>query len=212
MAMRTGRLPLLIVAAASAACGTAVAPDRQQTYEFAEPLSGLTYHWTSDQLPVRYWVAPDAGAVREFVQEGLDAWSDQFLYGEFRGILVPDSADADVVVVVTPPPPEGGPTNDPPVPGACRGITRYELAPDENRLAGPFRVAIDWDVRYPDVDVVNCLERVTIHEIGHTIGIFGHSPNEADLMYAAPQVNRPSEHDRQTAEILYHTPRTILPR
>ena len=87
----------------------------------------------------------------------------------------------------------------------------YDLEPNNDRLAGPFHVTVDWDVRFADVDVVNCLERLTIHELGHTLGIFSHSSNELDLMFPAPQVRLPSDGDRQTVEILYHTPRTIGP-
>jgi Matrixin len=211
--MRLRRLPAVALTAATVACGTASAPDRHQAYPIEDPQTGLIYHWAPEQLPVRYWVAPDAGIVRDFVQEGVDAWSDQFLYGEFRGVLVQDSDNADVIVYVSPTtPPAGAPTTDPPVIGACRGVTHYGLEPDEDRLDGPFHVTVDWDVRFADVDVVNCLERVTVHEIGHTIGLFTHSPNMLDLMYASPRVTRPSDDDRQTAEILYRTPRTILPR
>jgi predicted Zn-dependent protease len=210
--MARARVAVLVVALTAVACGTAAAPERRQAYEFADPLTGLTYHWLPAELPVRYWVAPDAGIVRDFVQAGVDAWSDQFLYGEFRGVLVDDSTAADVIVRVTPAtPPPGNPTDDAPVLGACRGVTRYELEGNQDQLAGPFHVTVDWDVRFADTDVVNCLERVTIHEIGHTLGLFGHSPAELDLMYASPRVTRPSDDDRQTVDILYHTPRSILP-
>jgi predicted Zn-dependent protease len=93
--------------------------------------------------------------------------------------------------------------------GACEGVTRYDLA--ENRLLAPFLVELRWDPQYSDEDVVNCLERITIHELGHTIGIFGHSPRDEDLMNASPRVRVPSSGDRATAEVLYHTPATIRP-
>jgi len=200
----------LALALATAACGTATAPDRHQAYPFADPSTGLIYHWVPGELPVRYWVAPDAGQVRGFVESGVEAWSNQFLYGEFRGILVEDSTDADVIVRVTPAtPPAGPPTDAPAVIGACRGVTTYELDQGGEQLAGPFHVTVDWDVRFADADVINCLERLTIHEIGHTLGIFSHSSNERDLMFTAPQVRTPSDDDRQTVELLYHTSRTI---
>jgi len=70
---------------------------------------------------------------------------------------------------------------------------------------------VTWDARYPDADVVNCLERVTIHELGHTLGLFAHSTSELDLMHPNPRVRVPSPADRATAEILYHTAPTIGP-
>jgi hypothetical protein len=209
---RPARLLALAAVWTVAACETAAAPQRQLAYPLEDPQSGLTFHWTADRLPVRYWVAGGAGQVQGFVRDGLLAWAATFLHGEFRGVVVADSAAADVFVFVEPGlPPPGGTTDDPPVLGACEGVTSYDLELDEDRLVGPFRVTVAWDTRYADVDIVNCLERVTIHEVGHTIGLFGHSANELDLMHGNPRVRTPSPADQATAEVLYHTRPNIVP-
>ena len=195
---------------ALAGCEGAVAPERSTIYQFDLEGTGEVFHWTPDRLPVRYWVAPGAGVVRDFVSAGMLRWGNQFLYGEYRGVLVEDSTRADVLVRVTPSaPPTGTPSDDPPEVGACDGVTSNERV--DGQLAGPFRVRVNWDVRYVDQDVVNCLERVTVHEIGHTIGLFGHSSNDADLMNPTPRVNAPSGIDRATAEVLYHTRPSLRP-
>jgi predicted Zn-dependent protease len=49
----------------------------------------------------------------------------------------------------------------------------------------------------------------TTHEIGHALGIFTHSPDPEDLMYADPVVSTISRRDRSTAELAYHTPPTL---
>jgi predicted Zn-dependent protease len=202
--MRHRSVLLALLVAALAGCETAAAPAREPAYEFDLYGSGLVFHWTSERLPVRYWVAPDAGVVRDFVATGIARWTDQFLWGEYRGVLVDDSTAADV--------PSGEPTDDPPLVTACGGVTWNDTTTAGPRaLVGPFRVVVQWDAGYADVDVVNCLERVTIHEIGHTIGLFGHSPNDFDLMNGTPRVVAPSAGDRVTAEILYATPASILP-
>ena len=56
-----------------------------------------------------------------------------------------------------------------------------------------------------------CLALTLTHEIGHTLGIFRHSPHPEDLMYSNPTVAGPSERDRNTAEVLYHTPANVSP-
>lgn len=212
--MRHRSVLLTLLAAALAGCETAAAPAREPAYDFDLYGSGLVFHWTPDRLPVRYWVAPDAGVVRGFVATGIARWTDQFLWGEYRGVLVDDSTAADVLVWATPPnPPSGEPTDDPPLLTACGGVTWNDTtaAAGPRALIGPFRVVVQWDAGYADGDVVNCLERVTVHEIGHTIGLFGHSPNDLDLMNGTPRVAAPSAGDRVTAEILYATPASILP-
>jgi hypothetical protein len=212
MRRRRALLPLL-GAVVLAGCEGAVAPGRDAAYDFDLSGSGLVFHWTPDRLPVRYWVAPDAGVVRDFAAEGIRRWTHQFLYGEFRGTLVEDSSTADVLIWVSPAsPPAGQLTDDPPVLAACEGVTSNDTtATGPRALAGPFVVQISWRSFYSDVDVVNCLERVTTHEIGHTLGLFGHSPNEFDLMNGTPRVASPSPTDRTTVEVLYGTAASILP-
>lgn len=212
MRRHAASLLVLVAALGTAACEGAAPPGRELGYPLEDPQNGLTFRWTRDLLPVRYWVAPDAGIVRTFVQDGMLRWSATFLYGEYRAVLVPDSADADVLVFVEPgTPPAGDPTDDPPVVGACGGVTRYDLEPDEDRLRRPFRITVEWHGAFENADIVNCLERVTVHEIGHTLGLFGHSANEEDLMHPNPRVREPSPADRATAEMLYHTAATIAP-
>lgn len=196
---------------AAAACENAASPGRQAGYDVDLQQTGLVFRWQGDRLPVRYWVAGDAGVVADFVRDGLRVWERQFLYGEYRGIIVTDSTRADVIVRVAPgTPPAGGVTETLPVIGACDGVTSFDLD-DADALVGPFQMRVTWDARYPDADVVNCLERVTIHELGHTLGLFAHSTSELDLMHPNPRVRVPSPVDRATVEILYHTAPTIGP-
>ena len=45
--------------------------------------------------------------------------------------------------------------------------------------------------------------------MGHALGIFAHSPDPEDIMFADPEVELPSARDRRTAEAVYHTPPTL---
>lgn len=193
------------------ACEALTPPDRVPGYTF-QHITGIVFHWPADRLPVRYWIAPSSGDVASWVTAGIAAWRGQLLYGEYDGVLVSDSASADVLVLVTPGAPPPGSLNDrPPEPSACRGITTFDLTPDFTELTGALILELRWESRFSGDDIVNCLYRVALHEVGHTLGIFAHSPNTGDLMAPVPLVRDPTLNDRRTVEMLYHTPSDVRP-
>jgi len=52
---------------------------------------------------------------------------------------------------------------------------------------------------------------MTIHEMGHSLGLVRHSPSTLDIMNGIPTVSWPSDEDRRTIEVLYHTKATVVP-
>ena len=206
--MRASRVvPLLLVLAA---CNGLTMPDRTGGYSF-QHTTGFIFHWPVNRLPVRYWVAPASGSMPAYVVEGISAWRDQFLYGEFDGVLVADSTSADVVVHVSPDDPPDGTLNDnPPELRACDGVTTFDVTPD-NHLTGPIAILVRWNNGFSADQIANCLERVTVHEVGHSLGIFRHSSDSLDLMAPNPLVRYPTINDRNTVERLYHTVPDVAP-
>lgn len=45
--------------------------------------------------------------------------------------------------------------------------------------------------------------RVALHELGHAVGIIGHSPNSKDIMYATANISDFSERDKATIKLMY---------
>ncbi len=196
------------------ACDSPNAPDRSSFYDFRLSPSDPVFHWPATALPVRFY-ADQVGALPEYVALGVRMWERQFLYGEFRGELVSDSADADVILSLQgSAPPDGPLTDDPPV-TSCTGVTSVppttELGSGQLVYTERFQVQLQWFSRGSPSDIANCLARVTAHEIGHTLGVFNHSPTPDDLMARSPTAREPTARDRATVQILYHVRSDILP-
>jgi len=201
-------------ALAALACGDIAAPTRGDLYEWrletssvpGPGLDTLSFHWGRDDLPVGVWVE-DAFGLPEHMAHAIDVWESAFLYGEFDATLVSDSGTADVIV-------RGG------TPGEglqhlrlhsalapeCAGATDLDIDVATRELRLPIRVFVD-PLPLPDgAAVESCLALTSIHELGHAMGIFAHSEDSGDIMYADPEVDLPSDRDRRTAEAAYHTP------
>ncbi|MHB1311974.1 MAG: hypothetical protein ACYC3L_08145, partial [Gemmatimonadaceae bacterium] len=60
------------------------------------------------------------------------------------------------------------------------------------------RVKVDIAVNIAAASVANPLSALVTHELGHAVGIGGHSPDAGDVMYAAPATSLPSRRDITT--------------
>ena len=198
------------------ACADIAEPSRGNAYEWrriiptASGVDTLSFHWNAAELPVRFW-AENSLSLPSHVQQGIEQWQAVFLYGEFSGTLVSDSSAADVIVRVGIAP-KGGFSITPLARGMapeCQGATDVELAASGNQILRPIRIYVDPRFAPGSPGIDECLALTTTHEIGHALGIFTHSPDPEDLMYADPVVSTISSRDRSTAELAYHTPPTL---
>jgi predicted Zn-dependent protease len=211
------RRPALALAALTAlACGDIAEPLRNDLYEWRIIVpAGATadtvhFHWARSDLPVRVWVEPVEN-LPELMQRAIDTWEAGYLYREFQAALVSDSAGADILVRGTPAPAKAqlGVTRlASAMAPECRGATDLDVSPDLAELRLPIRIYID-PVSGDFPNLQRCLGLTTIHELGHALGIFAHSPNPTDIMFTDPVVEQPSALDRGTAEALYHLPPTL---
>jgi predicted Zn-dependent protease len=197
------------------ACADASAPSRGGRYDWrifvpfdsAGPrVDTLTFHWTAAQLPVRVW-AQDTLATPQHVQDAIDRWKSAFLYGEFDAVLVPDSGRADLIVRVQPLSGNGIPA----LLGACEAETEIETGNTRRELRVPIHISLHPKADPSVVDPAPCLDIVATHELGHAMGIFQHSDDPLDLMFAQPDVNTPSMRDIHTIETIYHLPSNMVP-
>jgi predicted Zn-dependent protease len=197
------------------ACSDIGGPIRTDIYEWraVQGTDTLNFHWPQSFLPVRIW-AEDQVSLPLYADSSIAAWKRVFLFGEWNAVRVPDSSTADVIVRYGPPPAGDDILLD--------RIALESFAPEcqattlphiDNRREAHLPMHVYISARFsPDLpETQACLALTLTHEIGHTLGIFRHSPHPEDLMYSNPGVTAPSERDRNTAEVLYHTPANVSP-
>ena len=218
MKSRSGWLGWVGVVAAVLGCSDISAPLRDDLYEwrlFVPAVTGpgtdtLTFHWPRSALPVRVWVEDTAGLPADF-DRAITVWKSMFLYREFDAQRVTDSVGADVIV-------RGGGSSaaqfssirlSSALRPECSGATDLDISDDHTQFRTPVRIFIAPLSSAEDPGLATCLALTSIHELGHAIGIFRHSPNATDIMFADPVVELPSTLDRGTAEVLYHLPPTL---
>ncbi|MFL5494402.1 MAG: hypothetical protein ACJ8DC_08475 [Gemmatimonadales bacterium] len=197
-------------------CDDIAAPLRSDLYEWrrfeasATGTDTLSFHWPQERLPVRVWVE-DAIELPADISQAITIWRSQFLYHEFDAVIVTDSIRADIIVRSGPPP---GPKLSTmrlhsSLAPQCSGETDFDISDDHRDLRLPIRIYVDAK-SIPDAPgVPECVALTSTHELGHSLGIFRHSPTPTDLMFGDPTVSQPSERDRNTAEVLYHVPSTL---
>jgi hypothetical protein len=161
---------------------------------------------------VRIWVEDVAG-LPGYADRAIGVWESEFLYREFRGVRVADSTTAQVLIFGNSAPNLvlGVTRLRSALAPECSGATDLDVSDDHTQLRLPVRVFIDPVLPETEPATQTCLALTTIHELGHALGIFQHSPNATDIMFADPAVELPSELDRGTAEALSHYPPTLEP-
>jgi hypothetical protein len=200
------------------ACGDGNGPNTcydSNAYSYGFALGGdstLVFHWPADRMPVRYYAEP-TGALQTNVLASLTTWVNAFHCQEASFQLIADSSRAEVIVrqvPTLPPLAAGRVVLAADSVGACGGRTDGSFD-STLTLAGPLRTYLAPLAVGDTAALAACYRMVTTHELGHSLGLFAHSPNAADLMYPTPRRSTPSPDDRYTLQRLYHTTPTIRP-
>ncbi len=212
--MIAARRALLILACAGLlACASADSGQRaaeRNTYlryvTFEVPVNErVLLRWQTRQMPLRVHLPrPPAGmfedddAVWESVRDGVTDWTDVVGPGlpHFRFVDAPGDADIPVVWA------------DEPDGDWYVAHCAYDINVMTRRF-GVSRILVT--ARWQDGSLadVNDVYDVMLHEMGHALGLTGHSPHSEDVMFAGVQADREpglSARDRATLRALYRRP------
>ena len=168
----------------------------------------LSFHWPRNSLPVKVWVE-DQDGLPGHIGTAIRTWKAAFVYGEWDAKIVSDSATADVIVRAIQPPPQTSSLHFA-LAEACIGATDVDTVANRHQLKVPVHayvyVSIPGD---PTLD--ECLNTVATHELGHTMGLFQHSKDSTDIMFAVPKADALTQSDIATIINAYHFTPTMTP-
>lgn len=203
--MRFSRPPavaLLLVVACSEPAAPRVDPPAYDPTQ----LSGVLYRWPTGQTiavyadPTAVPGGTDLGAV---TAAAMTAWKQALGGNEFSFRAATSAADADVIVHVSAAPRLVRLAGCAEPPAFASGVTFFCPASD-SALTLPLasgatgRVKVDISINPDASSTANPLAALVTHELGHAVGIGGHSPAALDVMYLSPAVSAPSARDITT--------------
>lgn len=160
--------------------------------------------WPDDRMPLRIFLdRPPAGlfenpeAIHEAVRRGVLDWTDAARPGLPRFEFAETIGDADIPIVWA-----ETPDGDWQV-AHCAWDIHLLM-----RRFGVSRILVTgrWSGGQP-AEVAD-VYRMALHEVGHALGLGGHSPDPTDVMYesVAGSITGPSARDRATLAALYARP------
>ncbi|MBM3908566.1 MAG: hypothetical protein FJ363_10900 [Gemmatimonadetes bacterium] len=215
--MRRHSAPWVALAiAALAACSEPSAPPvAPPAYDPTQLSGGLLYRWPTGKT-IAVYVDPTAVAagvdLAGATSAGMLAWKAALGGSQFAFRLATSAVDADVIVHVSAAPRLVGLAGCAAPPDLAGGVTFLCPARDSALtlplLAGPGvgRVKIDIGINPAATSAAHSLLALVTHELGHAIGIGGHSSDPADVMHAQPSVTTPSQRDIATLRWVVRQP------
>ena len=169
-------------------------------------LTGVLYRWPDGKTVAVFTdpTAVPAGISLAVATAGaMTAWKLALGGNQFAFRTAAAATDADVIVHVSSAPRLVGLAGCAEPPTFTGGVTFFCPAAD-SALTLPLtggakgRVKVDISINPAATSATNPLSALVTHELGHAVGIGGHSPDAGDVMFVAPSVTAPSSRDITT--------------
>jgi hypothetical protein len=165
-----------------------------------------TFHWQTDKFPLKVWISDGAGVPSyrpqygTFIRNGFDEWC-RVSNGKLAWVEVADPSKADITVKWTnqvTERPEGTEA------GKTDALTKLNTSTGQGIIYG---ARMQFLTRMPNREFTDLeVAKTCMHEVGHAMGLQGHSPNRHDIMYYAVQPTQEpvlSQRDVNTLTRLY---------
>lgn len=206
---RTRRLRLLhaltVLAAVASACSEPAAPVADPPAYDPTQLSGVLYRWPTGRTVAVFTdrsALPAGTDLAGAVSQAMNAWKAALAGDQFSFRVASTASDADVIVHASSAPRLVGLAGCGEPPTFAAGVTFFCPATDTALtlplVTGGGRVKVDISINVSTVSAATPLAALVTHELGHAVGIGGHSPDAGDVLFASPAVSVPSTRDATT--------------
>jgi predicted Zn-dependent protease len=155
------------------------------------------------QFPVRVYVeTPQIVSSKAWINSILQAVQEWNVYLPL--IIVEQPEGADITIVRKAPPLQISPGTN--IPRARSAQITYELYTNSNKI-----LSHRFTILLSPSQIGNYLTAAARHELGHALGIWGHSPLQADALYFSQVRNSPpiSPRDVNTLKRVYEQPTSL---
>lgn len=174
-----------------------------ENYIFNAVCNGKVMRWDSKKMPVKIYIQQSDPVYKEVIVESINDWVHS-AQGNLSYVLVNTPQSANIMVYLAAKVDDSSAANE--KSGYVTGLTQPVY---NGNLLKHVNIKLSTKTITGKPHSKTSFYNTVLHEFGHAFGIYGHSPNEKDVMYAiskedGSETKTPlSKRDQNTINLLY---------